>query len=128
MNTISSVNTSFYSELVEGFAPKTTLPVEAVREQDYSQGTGYFSGGEYSEPEVDLSKYYDEVRPQDLLATTGKNLVDSAQTLDNTMVVAMQSGYSVQEVCNIRLAEQAYKANAFVFDVAKDISTFELDV
>ena len=106
MSDISSIDTSFYPELVEGFAPKTTLPVEAVREQDYSQGTGYFSGGEYSEPEVDLSKYYDEVRPQDLLATTGKNLVDSAQTLDNTMV----------------------KANAFVFDVAKDISTFELDV
>ena len=45
-----------------------------------------------------------------------------------TMVIAMQNGYSVQDVCNIRLAEQAYKASAFAFKVANEISTFELDV
>ena len=44
------------------------------------------------------------------------------------MIVAMQNGYSVQDVCNIRLAEMAYKANAYVFDVANEISTFALDV
>ena len=44
------------------------------------------------------------------------------------MVIAMQNGYSVQDVCNIRLAEMAYKANAYVFDAISSMSTFELDV
>ena len=44
------------------------------------------------------------------------------------MVIAMQNGYSVQDVCNIRIAEMAYKANAYVFDVASEISTFTLEV
>ena len=44
------------------------------------------------------------------------------------MVVAMQNGFSVQDVCNMKLAEIAYKANAYVFDIASDISTFELKI
>ena len=63
-----------------------------------------------------------------MLVKTGQNVIESAQALDNTMVIAMQNGYSVQDVCNIRLAEMAYKANAYVFDIASDISTFELKV
>ena len=44
------------------------------------------------------------------------------------MVSAIQNGYGVNDACNIRLAEMAYRANAFVFEVANEISTFEVDV
>ena len=127
MSELSSLNTSFYPGLVEGFAPKTMLPVQAV-DSETSSPAYYGTGDNSSRPEVDLSNYYNEVRPEDLLTKTGQQVVESAQTLDNTMVIAMQNGYSVQDVCNIRLAEMAYKANAYVFDVAREISTFELDV
>lgn len=128
MESLSSVDTYLYSGLIEGFAPKTTLPVPAVEAE--KQNTEVYYGGSYKAPteEVDLSNYYNEVRPEDLLVKTGQNVVESAQALDNTMVIAMQNGYSVQDVCNIRLAEMAYKANAFVFDSVAEISTFELDV
>ena len=128
MSEISSVNTSFYPELLEGFAPKTTLPVPAVGTEPQGEASS-FEGG-YSEPQadVDLSNYYNEVRPEDLLTKSGQYFVESANRLDNTMVIAMQNGYSVQDVCNIRLAEMAYKASAYVFDVAEEMSTFALDV
>ena len=128
MESLSSIDTSFYLGLVEGFAPKTTLPVPAV--DDGKQEAQTYYAGNYKTPseEVDLSNYYNEVRPEDLLTKTGQNVIESAQALDNTMVIAMQNGYSVQDVCNIRLAEIAYKANAFVFDSVAEISTFELDV
>ena len=130
MSEISSVNTSFYSELVEGFAPKTTLAVPAIQTEQEGNASAYLGGGSYSEPqqEVDLSNYYNDVRPEDLLTKSGQYLVESAHRLDNTMVVAMQNGYSVQDVCNIRLAEMAYKASAYVFDVAENMSTFSVDV
>ena len=129
MSSISSVDTSFYPGLVEGFAPASMLPVPAV-ESDASNSSAYYgnAGSFASDSDVDLSNYYNEVRPEDLLSKTGQNFVEAAQTLDNTMVVAMQNGYSVQDVCNIRLAEMAYKASAYVFDVAEEISTFTLDV
>ena len=128
MSELSSLNTSFYPEMLEGFAPKSMLPVPAVDSE--SSAPAYYSGNNNSETSknVDLSNYYNEVRPEDLLTKAGQNLVESAQALGNTMVIAMQNGYSVQEVCNIRLAEMAYKANAYVFDIAHEISTFELDV
>lgn len=129
MSSISSIDTSFYPGLVEGFAPTTMLPVPAV-EGESQQPTAYYGGenssGSYSD--VDLSNYYNEVKPEDLLVKTGQNFIESAQVLDNAMVVALQNGYSVQDVCNIKLAEMAYKASAYVFDVANEISTFALDV
>ena len=129
MSSISSIDTSFYPGLIEGFAPKTLLPVPAVQAEEQSSAYGYAGNNSSNEePEVDLSNYYDRVKPEDLLVKTGQNLIESAQVLDNSMVVAMQNGYSVQDVCNIRLAEMAYKANSYVFDVANEISTFTLDV
>ena len=129
MSSISSIDTSFYPGLIEGFAPKTLLPVPAVQAEEQSSAYGYAGNNSSNEePEVDLSNYYNEVRPEDLLSKTGQNVVESAHALDNAMVVAMQNGYSVQDVCNIKLAEMAYKANAYVFDVANEISTFALDV
>ena len=130
MSEISSIDTSFYSGLVEGFAPKTMLPVPVIESEQQSGAGGYSDGQNYSDADsnVDLSNYYNEVHPEDLLTKSGQYLVESANKLDNTMVIAMQNGYSVQDVCNIRLAEMAYKASAYVFDVAEEISTFALYV
>ena len=132
MNEISSLNTSFYSELVEGFAPKSTLPVQALSRETGNNNSSYSYPAEQKEEfseNVDLSNYYNQVRqPEDLLTKSGQYLAQAGKTLDNTMVIAMQNGYSIQDVCNIKLAEQAYKASAYVFDIAEEISTFELDV
>lgn len=131
MSSVSSIETSFYPELIEGFAPKTLYPVDAVKTEEQSNGCGYYSGDDYASGDnnnVDLSNYYDNIRPEDLLTQAGRNVSKSAQDLDNAMVSALQNGYGVQDACNIRLAEMAYKANAFVFDVAREITTFEVDV
>lgn len=127
MDSISSVDTSLYSGLVEGFSPKTMLAVPAVKEENYPEQPAYDANYKSSN-NVDLSNYYNEVQPEDILVKTGQNVVESAQALDNTMVIAMQNGYSVQDVCNIKLAEQAYKANAYVFKAVNELTTFELDV
>ena len=129
MTSISDIDTSFYPGLIEGFAPTTTLPVQAVNADENDEALAYAENGfSGRDNDVDLSDYYERVRPEDLLAKTGQNVVEAAQVLDNTMVVAMQNGYSVQDVCNIKLAEMAYKANAYVFEVANEISTFTIDV
>lgn len=129
MDSLSSIDTSLYSGLVEGFAPKSLLPIQAVQVETASDSND-FSRQNYSNDdfELDLSNYYNEVKPEDLLTKTGKNLVQSLNALDNAMVNALRNGYSVQDACNIKLAEIAYKANAYVFDVASEISTFELKV
>lgn len=129
MSEISAVNTLFYPESIEFYSPKSTMPVPAVQAESTSEKSTY--DGNYSsddEQSVDLSNYYNDVRPEDLLTKAGQYFVESSKNLDNTMVVAMQNGYSVQDVCNIKLAEMAYKASAYVFDVAEDMSTFALDV
>ena len=129
MTSISDIDTSFYPGLIEGFAPTTTQPVQAVNTDESDEALAYAGGNSSNqENEVDLSDYYERIRPEDLLTKTGQNVVEAAQVLDNTMVVAMQNGYSVQDVCNIKLAEMAYKANAYVFEVANEISTFTIDV
>lgn len=129
MDPMSSLDTSLYSGLIEGFAPKTTEPVPAVGRDEAESSVPYYGSNSYNSDEnVDLSNYYNEVRPEDLLVKSGQYYIESSQRLDNAMVVAMQNGYSVQDVCNIRLAEMAYKASAFAFDVAEEISTFALDV
>ncbi len=130
MSTISSVDTSFYPGLVEGFAPTTMQAVPAIEAEPQGEAAEYSGSGNFSQGEsyADLSNYYNDVKPEDLLTKAGQYLIESAQKIDNTMVIAMQNGYSVQDVCNIRLAEMAYKASAYVFDVAEEISTFALDV
>ena len=129
MDPISSLDNSIYPGLIEGFAHKTTEPVAAVNREDTEGSAVYYGGNSYgSNQDVDLSNYYNEVRQDDLLVKSGQYFIESSQRLDNTMVIAMQNGYSVQDVCNIRLAEMAYKASAFVFDVAEEMTTFELDV
>ena len=129
MSSISSVDTSFYPGLVEGFAPTTMLPVPAVQAEHQGESAAYQEGG-YSKPspDIDLSHYYDKVRPDDLLMQAGTNLSQSAQALDSAMVAALQNGYSVNDVCNMKLAEMAYKASAYMFKVANETSTFLLEI
>jgi len=122
MDSLSSINTNLSPGLIEGFSPKSMQAVPAVQ-SDSPENQNYYSAGT-----PDLNNYYNEVTPDDILAKTGQSLVESAKVLDNTMVIALQNGYSVQDVCNIKLAEMAYKANAYIFGVATKISTFELDV
>ena len=115
MDSISSIDNSLYSGLIEGFAPKTTEPVPAVSREETESSATYYGGNSYgSNQDIDLSNYYNEVRPEDLLVKSGQYFIESSQKLDNSMVVAMQNGYSVQDVCNIRLAEMAYKALLFL--------------
>ena len=118
MTSISSIDTSFYPGLIEGFAPTTTQAVPAIQKEDPGENANAYyagggSGGENSD--VDLSNYYSDIRPEDFLSQAGRN-------------VAIQNGYGVNEACNIKMAEMAYKANAYVFNVASDISTFMLEV
>lgn len=129
MTSISSIDTSLYPGLIEGFAPKTTEPIPSFNPQASEGWDGYYNGDNYnSNSEIDLSDYYSNIRPEDLLSQAGRNVIQTAENLDNAMVSAIQNGYGVNEACNIRLAEMAYKANAYVFKVANEISTFELDV
>ena len=128
METSSLTNTSLNNYMIEGFAPKSVLPVENIGRNDYAEKNLQSYTAEDNAKTVDLTNYYNEVKPEDLLTKTGRHVIESAQALDNTMVIAMQNGYSVQDVCNIRLAEMAYKASAYVFDSARKMTTFELDV
>ena len=128
METSSLTNTSLNNYMIEGFAPKSILPVENVGRNDYVEKEPQAYATEDNAETVDLTNYYNEVKPEDILTKTGRHVIESAQALDNTMLIAMQNGYSVQDVCNIRLAEMAYKASAYVFDTAREMTTFELDV
>ena len=117
MSSISSIDTSIYSALIDSFytmpsKDSYSKPVEAV---DENISSSYES--------VDLSNYYSNIESTDLLTQLGQNVVRSAEELDNAMVSAIQNGFSVQDVCNMKLAEVAYKANCTVMK-----STFELEI
>ena len=49
MSEISSIDTSFYPGLIEGFAPKTTLPVPAVDAEARDGAAAYSNDGRYSD-------------------------------------------------------------------------------
>ena len=131
MTSISSIDTSFYPGLIEGFVPTTTQAIPAVQRDDAGENAAaYYSNGGSSgdNSDVDLSNYYSDIRPEDLLSLAGRNVVQSTEALDNAMVSAIQNGYGVNEACNLKMAEMAYRANAYVFDVASEISTFLLEI
>jgi hypothetical protein len=122
MSSISSIDTSIYSGIIEdlsSYTPSRTAldsKTPAVTREDSST--------------VDLSNYYSNIRPEDLLANAGDNVAKSAEDLDNAMVSAIENGYSVNDAVNIRLAKNAYQANCTVFNAINDMqkSTFELIV
>ena len=122
MSSISSIDTSINSVLLEdlsSYTPsKTALDnrTPAVQNEESSH--------------VDLSNYYSNIRPEDLLSQAGENVARSAEDLDNAMVSAIENGYSVNDAVNIKLAKLAYQANCTVFNAINDMekSTFELTV
>ena len=122
MSSISSIDTSIYSGIIEDLSSytlsRTALDSKtpAVTREDSST--------------VDLSNYYSNIRPEDLLANAGENVAKSAEDLDNAMVSAIENGYSVNDAVNIKLAQHAYAANCKVFNMIADMqtSTFELTV
>lgn len=117
MDSITSVDTSIYSGLIDSVytmpsKESYSKPVEAVEEE---MPNGYES--------VDLSRYYSNVTPEDLLSQVGENVVKSAHDLDAALVSALQNGLTVNDICNIKSAQAAYKANCYVLK-----STFELQI
>ena len=119
MSSISAINTSAYPGLAESVTP----PQVVSTQQDNSALQTASIQPESQVSNVDLSNYYSEVMPGDLLQSVSENVVQAAHDLDNAMVTALQNGYSVQDAVNIQLAKTAYEANA---RVAK--TTFELAV
>lgn len=118
MNSISSVENLIY--------PNLQISLDAVSGRNASQSATKqsYDASDIKPSQVDLSNYYNDVRPpEDLLTKAGQNVVDSAHALDNAMVNALANGYTVQDICNIKSAEFAYKANCSVFK-----STFEISV
>ncbi len=118
MSSISAINTSAYPGLAESVAP----PQSSYVQQNSALQTASITPQE-SNSNVDLSSYYSEVMPGDLLQSVSENVVQAAHDLDNALSNALQNGYSVQDAVNIQLAKTAYEANC---RVAK--TTFELSV
>ncbi len=122
MSSISSIDTSIYSGLIENR--------EAVNSRNASESTNVptLVNSDVENSKVDLSNYYSNIRPEDLLTITGNNVSQSAEALDNAMVSAIQNGYTVQDAVNIHLAKAAYQANCTVFNAINEMSTFEFSV
>lgn len=117
MSSISSIDTSVYSGLIEGMS-------YASQDVAHTGSSPIRTASiEPEETSINLSNYYSDILPGDLLQTVSENVVQAARDLDNAMVSALQNGYSVQDAVNIQLAKTAYEANA---RVAK--STFELSI
>ena len=115
MSLISGINTSIYSGLIEDLS--SYVPSRSALDAK----TPSVNRDEAST--VDLSNYYSNVMPGDVLQTVAENVSQSAKDLDNAMVQALENGYTVQDACNIKMAKAAYAANC---RVAK--STFELSI
>lgn len=110
MSSIPSIDTSsVYSASFENRATTSAKQMSdnsfVPKEQEY----------DYRADNVDLSNYYQNIRPEDLFSEVGNNVVQSAQSLDNAMVAALANGYTVNDVCNIKSAQAAYRANCTVF-------------
>ena len=118
MESISSLNNSLFTDLINSYPvntarPQSFKPVEPV-EYDFEDDYSNYNFSNYAPPEEHSG---------DPLITTGENVIQSAQNLDNVMAAAIEDGLSVQEACNIKMAQIAYKASCAVFK-----STFELRV
>lgn len=130
MSVISSINTTFFPELLEGFTPKSLQSIVAVGKDEPSQRLKSNSYPDYvirDNEEIDFSKYFTDLDLSDWLTEAGKNVTISASELNNTITQAIANGYSAQDACKIKQAEIAYKANVRVFDAAEEMSTFLLE-
>ncbi len=120
MSSISSIDTSLYSGLIE------SMQATSGRNSSANAAQPTYGSSDAETAQVDLSNYYSDITPGDLLRTVGDNVAQSAEALDNAMVSAIQNGYTVQDAINIKLAETAYKANAYV--MKSTVDTFELTI
>lgn len=118
MDPITNINTNLFPELIQSDYPSVPVrqtsmaPVEPVKEETFGGDNQY-----------DFNNYYDDVDFQDPLIRAGENFVQTANSLDKAMVTALENGFSINDACNIKLAQIAYKASATVFK-----STFELKI
>lgn len=117
MTSISSVDTSIYSGLIESTSTSSGRNASVVAKEPT------FKSSDVENSVVDLSSYYSNIASMNLYSEMGDNVAKSAQDLDNAMVSALANGYSVQDACNVKMAEVAYKANCNVLS-----STIELAV
>ena len=90
MSSISSIDTSIYSGIIEdlsSYTPSRTAldsKTPAVTREDSST--------------VDLSNYYSNIRPEDLLANAGENVAKSAEDLDNAILVCFNKMYQIKYI------------------------------
>lgn len=117
MSTISSIDTSIYSGLIE------SLNSASGRNASLNPIQPTQDSSDYSPAPVDLNNYYSDIEARDLLTALGENVAKSAEELDNAMVSALENGMTVQDACNINAAMHAYQANCVVLK-----STFELKI
>lgn len=115
---VASVNNTLSPNLMPGVIQvphtrhDTLAPVEPIV-QDNEQGYESF----------DFSNYNPDIDFEDPVQVSGGNVVHTAEQLGEAMVQALENGFSVQDACNIKMAQIAYKASCAVFK-----STFELTV
>lgn len=117
MSSISSIDTSVYSGLIE------SLSAYSGRNSSANAAVPTSKSSDVESSMVDLSNYYSNIQSADLLTQLGENVTKSAEDLDNAMVSALENGFSVQDACNIKSAQAAYEANCTVLK-----STFELKI
>lgn len=118
MNQISRLDNSIYPNLQLAF------DASAGRNAPESATKQSYDSSDIAPANVDLSNYYNEVSPpsNDLLTQSGQYVSESAKALDNAMMNALANGYTVQDACNIKCAEFAYKANCNVFKTTFEVS------
>ena len=91
MSVISSINTTFFPELLEGFAPKSLQSIVAVGKDEHSQrlkSNSYPDSVIRDNEEIDFSKYFTDLDLSDWLTEAGKNVTISASELNNTITQA----------------------------------------
>jgi len=125
MSTISSIDSSIYSGLIDSLSAYT--PRRDALESAASK-TPAVSGSEADS--VDLSSYYSGINEEELLSDLGENVAKAAEDFDNAMVSALENGFSVNDAVNIHQAKAAYQANCALFNSVTEMqnSTFELMV
>ena len=114
MDPLSSINTSLYTDLVNypAVPVKTSMaPIDPVK-QEFEQDNSY-----------NFNNYYSDVEYDDPLSIAGSGVLKTSEELGEAMISALENGFSVQDACNIKLAQIAYQASCTVFK-----STFELKI
>lgn len=136
MTNISLANLTSYSNLASAFAPagasKSTAIsgkfIKAHQLKDYATDNNATKEST-QKSEFDYNAYYTDGKFEDFLYRAGSgNSTQSNNTMNNTMISAIKNGYSVNEACNLKTAEMAYKTNANVLKVGNEISSFAVDV